>query len=217
MGRFRAGLLVASMVLGALFGAHLGPLASPSGYFRLGSVRNPRFLEGRAQPDRRPGLLCIAAARNFPNRPGYLVWADSGRLLARGTRRPFFARVGCYMKGCCWGTPIQEGHPFFGLSVKLIRNSLLTLHPVQLYSAAVALAIFCILLALRRRSKTPGMLAALFLLLHAAARFFLEFFRGDTPTLFAGLTLSQGVCILLFVAGSFLLVLLLRDPRQPTS
>ncbi len=121
------------------------------------------------------------------------------------------------MKGCCWGTPIGEEHPFHGLSVKLVRNSLLTLHPVQLYSAAAALAIFCILLALRRRSKTPGLLAVFFLLLYAAARFFLEFFRGDTPALFAGLTLSQGICILLFLAGSFLLFLRLRQTRDEGS
>jgi phosphatidylglycerol:prolipoprotein diacylglycerol transferase len=121
------------------------------------------------------------------------------------------------MKGCCWGTPIGEGHPFHGLSVKLVRNSLLTLHPVQLYSATAALGIFCILLALRRRSKTPGMLAVLFLLLFAAARFFLEFFRGDTPALFAGLTLYQGVCILLFIAGSVLLFLRFRETRHEGS
>ena len=118
------------------------------------------------------------------------------------------------MKGCCWGTPIPEGHPFYGLSVKLIRNSLLTLHPVQLYSAAAALTIFCILLALRRVRKTPGLLTALLALLYAAARFFLEFYRGDAQAFSANLTIYQGICILLFAAGICLLFLRMREGRR---
>ena len=217
MGRIRAGLLVALMVLGALFGAHLAHWFFHPGLSGrdlsgiLAFWRDGHSLFGALAfcP-----LLLLAISRIVP---GIAFWPTADAFALGAPACLFFARFGCYMKGCCWGTPIQEGHPFFGLSVKLIRNSLLTLHPVQLYSAAVALAIFCILLTLRRSSKTPGLLAVLFLLLYAAARFFLEFFRGDTPTLFAGLTLYQGVCILLFVAGSFLLRLRMRETREEGS
>ena len=147
-----------------------------------------------------------------------------GRELADALGVPLglsLARIGCYMKGCCWGTPIPEGHPFYGAPGKLIRNSLVTLHPVQLYSAAAALAIFGILLAVRRRWKAPGLLTALFMLLYAAARFSLEFFRGDTPALFGRLTLYQGICILLFSAGICLCLLFVRKtdegPRTPAT
>jgi phosphatidylglycerol:prolipoprotein diacylglycerol transferase len=217
MGRFRAGLLVASMVLGALFGAHLSHwLLHPglSGWDLSGILvfwKNGHSLLGALAFC---ALVLLAISRIIPP---ISFWPTADAFSLGVPVGLFFARIGCYMKGCCWGTQIQEGHPFHGLSVKLIRNDLLTLHPVQLYSAAAALTIFCILLALRRRLNTPGLLACLFLLLYAAARFFLEFFRGDTPALFAGLTPHQGICILLFPAGSVLLFLRLRETREEGS
>ena len=214
IGRFGAGLLVASMVLGALFGAHLAHwLLHPglSGWDLYGFLvfwRDGHSLLGALAFC---ALLLLAISRIVAD---ISLWLTADAFSLGVPVGLFFARIGCYMKGCCWGTPIQEGHPFHGLSVKLIRNSLLTLHPVQLYSAAAALAIFCILLAVRRRRKTPGLLSVLFLLLYASARFFLEFFRGDTRALFAGLTLYQGICLALFAVGAGLLIFLLRNTRR---
>ena len=214
IGRFRAGLLVASMVLGALFGAHLAHwVLHPglSGWDLSGILvfwKDGHSLLGALAFC---ALLLLTISRIVPH---IFFWPTADAFSLGAPVGLFFARIGCYMKGCCWGTPIGEGHPFHGLSVKLVRNSLLTLHPVQLYSATAALAIFCILLALRRRSKTPGLLTVLFVLLYASARFLLEFFRGDTPSLFAGLTLFQGVRILLLLAGSVLLFLRFRETRD---
>ena len=216
IGRARAGILVASMVFGALFGSHLAHRllhTGPSGWDLYGILvfwKDGHSLLGALAFC---ALLLLAISRIVPD---ISFWPTADAFSLGVPVGLFFARIGCYMKGCCWGTPIGEAHLFHGLSVKLVRNSLLTLHPVQLYSAGAALTIFCILLALHKRSQTPGLLAVFFLLLYAVARFFLEFFRGDTPTLFAGLTLSQGICILLFITGSFLWVFLLRAPRQPT-
>jgi prolipoprotein diacylglyceryltransferase len=61
------------------------------------------------------------------------------------------------------------------------------------------------------------LLTVLFILLYTSARFLLEFFRGDTPALLAGLTLHQVICILLFLSGSFLLLLRLRETREEGS
>ena len=216
IGRFGAGLLVASMVLGALFGAHLAHwLLHPglSGWDLYGILvfwKDGHSLLGALAFCT---LLLLAISRIVAD---ISFWPTADAFSLGAPVGLFFARIGCYMKGCCWGTPIGEGHPFHGLSVKLIRNSLLTLHPVQLYSAAAALVIFCILLAVRRGWKPPGLLSVLFLLLYASARFFREFFRGDTRALFAGLTLYQGICLALFAAGAGLLIFLLREPRQPT-
>jgi len=217
IGRFRACLLVTSMAVGALFGAHLAHwllhpgLSGRDMYGILVFWRNGHSLLGALALC---AFLLLAIGRLAP-----LVsfWPTADAFSLGVPFGLFFARIGCYMKGCCWGTPIAEGHPCYGLSVKLVRNDLLTLHPVQLYSAAAALAIFCTLLALRGRNRAPGLLSGLFLILYGAARFFLEFFRGDTPALYAGLSLNQGICILLFLAGSFLLFLRLRETRDEGS
>ena len=201
IGRFRAVILVASMAIGALLGAHLAHwLLHPglSGWDLYGIFvfwSNGHSLLGALALCT---LLLLAISRTVPE---ISFWPTADAFSLGVPVGLFFARIGCYMKGCCWGTPIGEGHPFHGFSVKLIRNDLLALHPVQLYSAAAALAIFCILFSLHRRNRTPGLLAPLFLLLYAAARFVLEFFRGDTSPLCAGLTLHQGICILVFVGG----------------
>jgi phosphatidylglycerol:prolipoprotein diacylglycerol transferase len=214
IGRLRATLLVASMAASSLFGAHLAYWLLHPGlygwdlYGILVFWKDGHSLLGAFGVC---ALLLLAISRIVP---GIAFWPTADAFALGVPVGLFFARIGCYMKGCCWGTPIGEGHPFHGLSVKLVRNDLLTLHPVQLYSAAAALAVFGILLALRRRNKTPGILTILFILLYASARFFLEFFRGDTPALFAGLTLYQGVCLALFASGTGLLIFLLRDARR---
>ncbi len=118
-----------------------------------------------------------------------------------------FARIGCYMKGCCWGTPIPEGHPLRGISVRLSDYHLVAVHPVQLYSAAAALLIFVVLLGFRRRSPQPGLPAAAFLLLYGIARFVLEYYRGDAlpGRVLPGLTLHQELSLLLVAVGTALL------------
>ncbi len=214
VGRLRAGLVVVLMVMGALFGAHLAHWLLHPGPLRWDLYRVFGFwTDGHSLFGALAfcGALLLAISRVVP---AVSLWTAADAFSLGLPLGLFFARIGCYMKGCCWGTPIQEGHAFHGLSVKLIRNDLLTLHPVQLYSAAAALAIFCTLLAFHRRQKTPGLLAALFVLLYAASRFILEFFRGDTQPLFAHLTLHQGICILLLPAGIGLLFLLMGKTRD---
>jgi phosphatidylglycerol:prolipoprotein diacylglycerol transferase len=98
--------------------------------------------------------------------------------------------------------------------MKLLNHRLLALHPVQLYSAAAALAIFLTLLIVRKRQKKPGFVTALFALLYASARFFLEFFRGDTQALIGIFTMYQLVCAFLFLAGVGFWIHLVRTTRD---
>jgi phosphatidylglycerol:prolipoprotein diacylglycerol transferase len=216
MGRVGAVFLVATMMIGALFGAHLAHRLLHSGlsgqvlYGTLEFWKDGHSLFGAFAFC---ALLLLALAR-IARLP---FWRTADAFAVGVPAGLFFARIGCYMKGCCWGTPIGEAHLFHGLSEKLIRNELLTVHPVQLYSAAAALAIFCFLLAFRRRDRTPGLLTGLFLLLYPAARFFLEFLRGDSPAILGGLSLNQWISVLLFLAGSVVIFLRLRETRYEGS
>ena len=131
----------------------------------------------------------------------------------------FFARIGCYMKGCCWGTPISQGHPFNGVSFKLLQNRYLALHPVQLYSAAAGIAIFFVLILVYRKQKAPGTVTGVFCFLYAVARLLLEFFRGDTSghILLGPLSVHQGICLLILPASVAFLYFRLRNPQVFTS
>jgi phosphatidylglycerol:prolipoprotein diacylglycerol transferase len=215
-GRARACMLAASMAVGAVLGAHLSYWLLHPGMVRWGPERLFIFWRDGHSLIGAPifcALLLLLISRIVPSVP---FWTTADAFSLGAPLGLFFARIGCYMKGCCWGTPIEPGHPFCGVSVRLIRNTLVSLHPVQLYSAAASLAVFCILLAFRRRQRTPGALTALLVLLFAPARFFLEFFRGDTKgASFPGpLTLHQGICVLLLPVGILLLFRRVRDPGR---
>jgi phosphatidylglycerol:prolipoprotein diacylglycerol transferase len=217
IGRLRATFVVGGMIVGALFGAHLAHGLLHADVYRGDLSRVLVFWkDGHSLFGALAfcAVLLILISRILPGIP---FWPTADAFSLGIPVGLLFARIGCHMKGCCWGTPIPEGHPFHGLSVKLLGNQLITLHPVQLYSAAAALGIFCILLVVRKRKTPPGLVTALFVLLYSAARFSLEFFRGDTQThsLSSVLTLHQEICLLLFPAAVYLLILLLRPSLSP--
>lgn len=117
-------------------------------------------------------------------------------------------RLGCFSAGCCWGKPTEAAwgvtftNPY---SSKLVGVPLgIPLHPTQLYEAFAEAAIFATLVVLWRRRRFPGQVFAAYLMLYAAARFVIEFFRGDPRggTLFGGaLSMPQAVSLGLLVAA----------------
>jgi phosphatidylglycerol:prolipoprotein diacylglycerol transferase len=96
----------------------------------------------------------------------------------------------------------------------------LPVHPTQLYESANA-ALCCLVLYLfwRRAQRMEklkiagkflakqGQVFALMFVLYSITRFFLEFLRDDNPFEFDSLTISQNICIALFILGMSLLVI----------
>jgi phosphatidylglycerol:prolipoprotein diacylglycerol transferase len=155
-----------------------------------------------------------------------------------------FGRLGCFAAGCCFGKACAAGARWcasFGVDSvaweELRAASVLPaeatttppLFPTQLYEAAGELAIFGLLLALRRRRpmRRPGTLVLLYAALYGVVRFTIEMFRGDfarrflveldTPRLARLLGLPPGEPVLLstgqvvsvsivVVAGAWLLI-----------
>jgi prolipoprotein diacylglyceryltransferase len=107
-------------------------------------------------------------------------------------------RIGCFLGGCCYGTPtaLPWGVVFPDLGGP-------ARHPLQLYSAVADLAIVC---AVGRCSAPPGVMAARALAAFAAVRFGLETLRdaATTDTLTGtGLTLPQALCVVLLLGASY--------------
>ena len=96
-----------------------------------------------------------------------------------------FGRVGCWLNGCCYGTPTD-------LPVGRLAAGL---HPTQLYEAALDLALASALWATRRRPLPSGHRFRLALAGYGAIRFGLEFFRGDAGWRVGPLTAVQWVCL----------------------
>ena len=112
----------------------------------------------------------------------------------------FFARIGCFLSGCCYGVESHIGLKY-NHSIVEIANGV-NRFPIQLVESLFNLLLFIFIYILYKKEKLKGNLIYLYLSLYAIARFIFEFFRGDYYRGFLfGLSTSQiiSLLILLFV------------------
>ena len=124
------------------------------------------------------------------------------------------SRIGCFMNGCCYGTPtdLPWGISFPGGSLPFYQYGDLPLHPAQLYSSAYGFALFMVLHLMLRRRVFVGQLVAVTFMAEAFFRFLIETVRYYEPAMFFSLwgiepTYNQVVSLGLFVAGVLIFIL----------
>lgn len=148
-------------------------------------------------------------------------------------------RVGCFFSGCCYGG-IAEHSPFALRFPKIIdrgevvfsyayhdhvhsglipptATASLPVLPSQLFEAGSNVAICLVLLWLWRRRSFSGQIFISYLLLYGAARFLLEYTRGDAARglWFGGaVSTSQLVSLGLILAGAILWPILSSRPSN---
>jgi len=128
-------------------------------------------------------------------------------------------RVGCFLVGDDYGRPttaafgvaFPKGAPpttaaslrEFGvrLDPSLPDDTLLRVHPTQLYETAGSLVIFAILMWLVRRPHRRGRVFALFLMLASIERFLVEILRAKDDRFLGPFTIAQLISVLIFMAG----------------
>lgn len=194
-----AGMLGAKLFYGITYWSELGPdFLSRAGYllrtFQYGFVFYGGFLAGAAAfflEARRKKLDALRAADIF------------APALALGHA---FGRVGCFLAGCCHGSPHQGllSVTFTDPASEVAARCLgVPLHPVQLYESAGDLVIFFLLGALLRRGgRRPGAVLAAYAGLYSLLRFSLEFLRGDDRgALRLGLSPAQQISAAVLLAA----------------
>jgi len=112
-------------------------------------------------------------------------------------------RIGCLLNGCCYGKVIHSG-----LGLTFPGEAVMRV-PTQFYSSLCLLFIFVALMEFRERRPFDGSVLALYLVLYGVFRFFMDFFRGDNPAVYHGLTLAQIISVFMVLLG-FVLYALLR-------
>jgi phosphatidylglycerol:prolipoprotein diacylglycerol transferase len=134
-----------------------------------------------------------------------------GLALAQG-----LGRIGCFLAGCCWGTPTRSAfgviftsevaHQLTGVPLNI------SIHPTELYEAVLVFSAIPALLWLKKRRSFPGEVVLAYILYYAMARFFLEFFRGDPRGYYVNglLSLSQLICLLIIPTAAAVLLVRLR-------
>ena len=117
-----------------------------------------------------------------------------------------FIRLGNFMNSEIIGNPTDGS---WGVVFERIDN--LPRHPVQLYEAACYFVAFVLLFLLFRgnKSKQPGFLFGLFMVLIFSARFALEFFKTPQAAYEAGnlITVGQWLSVPFVVVGIILVML----------
>src|SRR5205085_7606175 len=133
-------------------------------------------------------------------------------------------RIGCFLVGDDYGRPTNswvgiafpKGSPpttaeelrNFGVSVdpSLPSDTILRVHPTQLYESAAALVIFFILMRAGRTPHARGRIFALFLILMGLERFLVEIVRAKDDRFLGPFTIAQLISVLILLAGAVLIL-----------
>jgi phosphatidylglycerol:prolipoprotein diacylglycerol transferase len=129
-------------------------------------------------------------------------------------------RTGCWAVGDDYGRPwdgplavrFPEGAPpstaqnmqeMFGIAVPadVPPNTVLAVHPTQLYEVTMAFILFLVLWKLRDHKHAEGWLMGVYCVMAGAERFIVEFFRAKDDRFFGALTVAQVIALLFIAIG----------------
>lgn len=118
-----------------------------------------------------------------------------------------FGRIGCFLNGCCYGTPTKLP---WGVQFPFLKEPV---HPAQIYFSIFDFILFCFLAYRYPRRAFTGEITIAFLVLYGQNRFGGEYFRGDNLPVLWGMTQAQ-IISLAFVAVAAVLYLILFHKKD---
>ncbi len=122
----------------------------------------------------------------------------------------FVGRIGCFMAGCCYGKVCNypwavKFHDPFSLAPINVP-----LHPTELYHSLAGLLTFLILLFSRKKLRR-GQTFLLLVILYSLFRFTIEFYRGDPRPYLGPLSITQWLCVPMFILSCIGFIKLYKD------
>jgi phosphatidylglycerol:prolipoprotein diacylglycerol transferase len=104
----------------------------------------------------------------------------------------------------------------FGVNVdpSLPPDTVLAVHPTQLYETFAALIMFGLLMWLNRRPHRRGLAWGLFLVLLGIERFLVEIVRAKDDRFFGAFTVAQVISVIMVAAGLAFISLSRRPARE---
>lgn len=129
-------------------------------------------------------------------------------------------RIGCFLVGDDYGGPTNawygiafpQGAPpttayelrRFGANVdpSIPGDTVLKVHPTQLYETSMALIMFAILMSLNKRPHRRGLAWGLFLIMLGIERFLVEIVRAKDDRFLGPFTVAQLISVILIIAGT---------------
>jgi phosphatidylglycerol:prolipoprotein diacylglycerol transferase len=111
-------------------------------------------------------------------------------------------RIGCFLNGCCYGVVMDDRLP--GV---IFPGESCTRFPTQIVSTLGLIFIYVVLRAMLEKGVLRNRLFYAYLIFYSVLRFFVEFFRGDVAHATFGMTVSQVICIGIFIGGAAAMIL----------
>jgi phosphatidylglycerol:prolipoprotein diacylglycerol transferase len=206
------------VLIAGLIGARLMLLVVEWQYFS----RNPRELWQLVQSGGvfYGGLLgALPVAWWYARRHSLDAWTTADVLAPGLALGQAIGRLGCFAAGCCFGRPTSVPwactfrDPYATRAVGTPLD--VALHPTQLYESAAVLLLFLGLWWLTKHKRFHGQVTLAYLFVYAAARFAIEFYRGDATrgTVGGWMSTSQFVALFIVVAVAVLYPYLSRRRR----
>lgn len=217
-----AGDMIVGAVIGGIIGAKLWfvVLHGPSTLLDRGGLVFYGGLVGGAI-----GVVLSGWRRRVPMRwTAHLVAPALAAAYAVG-------RVGCYVVGddygipttLPWGVRFPQGMPpttaanlrefRVNIPADIAPNTILAVHPTQLYEVALMLVAFALLWRWRTSLRGTGWLFGAYLVLAGIERFGIEFLRAKDDRLPGGLSVAQIASVVMVIVGAAVIVRLSRLPR----
>jgi phosphatidylglycerol:prolipoprotein diacylglycerol transferase len=221
------GDLIFAAVIGSLIGAKLyfvaltgdlDTLFSRGGFVFWGGLIGGIIAVTAVVMKRKLGFWRIADVAGLSIMPAYAV-----------------GRTGCWAVGDDYGRPwdgplavrFPDGAPpstarnmeeMFGIPVpdSVSPDTVLAVHPTQLYEVTMAFLLFLVLWRLRHHKHAEGWLFGVYCVMAGVERFVVEFFRAKDDRFFGMLTVAQ-VIALLFIAGGLAIMAARRRVTEAAS
>src|SRR6266849_5024649 len=160
-------------------------------------------------------ILAVIVALVYIRRVGLPLWTTCDVFAPGIALGHVVGRFGCLFAGCCYGREtsvpwaITFTDPFAAANVGTPLDR--PLHPTQLYEAGAEFLILVLLLTTERKGRPfAGRTFWLYMLLYAASRFVIEFYRGDERGSVGMFSTSQFISIILAPLAIVMLVYLAR-------
>ena len=158
--------------------------------------------------------------------PGVRLWQVADISMPSIALGIAFARIGCYLNGCCFGKPSPTGFPlaqaFPDGSIPAQHYATqfgpewpVLLYPTQIISSLNALILFVVLTLLFKRRRFDGQLFCLFGIWYGLSRAAIEFLRADNALTVRGVMTTWQLAGLLLAVGCAVFWIVLQRRRQP--
>lgn len=121
-------------------------------------------------------------------------------------------QIACLLNGDTYGKPTDLPWAIVFTDPQAMAPLGVPLHLLQAYELAAYLAMFLVVQRVARSATRDGAVLLTYSVLYGAARFAMEFFRGDPPVV-AGIIVPQAISVALVVAALASLVILRRSVR----